>query len=89
MCSCGIQSTRRAVPPGELRQANTEFDAAFVASPADPHWRYFGQSRDFFYPLERVCGTEQDVDGMRASSGAALPVVMAAAAVCSAAALLF
>ena len=63
-CSCGIQSLRRIIRPPALHEANLAFDQDSLDA-GKPQWRYFGQVRDFYYPLERVCGTEEHVDGMR------------------------
>ena len=54
----------------QLQEFNRGRDAELLADGSAPAWRYFGQTRNFLWPLERVCGTEAEVDAMRVSSGA-------------------
>ena len=69
-CSCGMQSMRDVITLPQLQEFNRGRDAELLADGSAPAWRYFGQTRNFLWPLERVCGTEAEVDTMRVSSGA-------------------
>lgn len=68
VCSCGIQSTRRLAALDELWLSNIEFDGQ--TDPEMPRWRYFGQARPYLWPLERVCGSEREIDAMRRNGAA-------------------
>ena len=76
---------RRLATLGDVWSGNLEFDAQ--TDPNMPRWRYYGQARPYLYPLERVCGTEREVDAMRRNGasprcvvhGAALLVALACA----------
>jgi hypothetical protein len=61
----------KTITQTELLHMNMDRDANDLASTddSDPRWQFFGQTRDFLYPLERVCGSEKDIDRMRSNGG--------------------
>jgi hypothetical protein len=70
-CRCGIQSMRQTLSAASIRERNTR-DDALARAPEDVHWRRFPQMRPFLFSLERVCGTEAEINAMiRSGAGAA------------------
>jgi hypothetical protein len=61
---------RRVLPPPALDALNRAADSELAKDVSVPAWRYYVQTRDFLYPLERVCGSEKEVDAMRANGAA-------------------
>lgn len=58
----------RVVEPPLLAELNRNADDASSRNSDAPAWRYHLQSRGFLFPLERVCGTEREVNAMRVTS---------------------
>jgi hypothetical protein len=54
---------RQTLSAEVIRERNGRDDSA-VRGPEDVHWRRFSQMRPFLYSLERVCGTEKEIDAM-------------------------
>ena len=51
----------------EIRRMNQKAETVETQTSHGPVLRRYPQSRSYLRPLERVCGTESDVEAMRAS----------------------
>jgi hypothetical protein len=77
-------------PLSELRMDNWKADEDVRTGKGDrPVWRYYGQSRAFLFPLERVCGAEKEIDAMRRTGAGALQARVSALQIVAAVLVLF
>ena len=70
MCSCGIQAMSHAATMLDIRLLNTREmlnTQDTTLNPYKPEWYRFGQERSWLPAMERVCGTQKEVDGMKHS----------------------
>lgn len=71
MYSCGIQAMGQVATLLEIRKMDEAAEMNSGGAGTGAHQRYFGQAFSYLRPLERVCGTESDIDAMRSSLSSA------------------
>lgn len=67
-----MQAMRTAEPEQQIRILHEQAASSATEAPGKPRWQYYLQSRDVLHPLELVCGTESEVDGMKTSAASRL-----------------